>query len=156
MDVQGSAAFESLNPSEVAKAANLFDTLKQLRLKLKNGDQQVLERAFELHVQGVLEKLDSRLPTLKDAHEHAVELIMARHGLYDSSFQQVVLLCQSISPALGESVRELRQIHANFLADFQHVLSAVRADQAAAHALVAQRDQEAEQLQAEIRGLKDL
>ncbi|RYG63050.1 hypothetical protein EON64_16710 [archaeon] len=95
MNVQGSTAFESLNPSEVAKAANLFDTLKQLRLKLKNGDQQVLERAFELHVQGVLEKLDSRLPTLQDAHEHAVELIMARNGLYDATFQQVVLLCQS-------------------------------------------------------------
>ena len=88
-------AFESLNPVEIAKAANLFENLKQLRIKLKNGDEAVLERAFEYHVQGVLDKLDARLQLIQDPQQQNVELIMARHGLYDAAFQQIALLCHS-------------------------------------------------------------
>jgi hypothetical protein len=54
-------------------------------------------RAFETHVHGVLEKLDKRLPGLEDAQRN-VEVVMARHGLYDAAFQQIVLLCSSIAP----------------------------------------------------------
>jgi putative NIF3 family GTP cyclohydrolase 1 type 2 len=87
--------FENLNPMEVSRAANLFETLKQLRIKLKNGDEAVLERAFEFHVQGVLDKLDARLQSIHEPQQQNVELIMARHGLYDAAFQQVALLCHS-------------------------------------------------------------
>lgn len=86
---------EALSPTEIAKAATLFDNLKQLRIKLKNGDENVLERAFEFHVQGVLDKLDARLSNLNELPLQRVEIILARHGLYDAAFQQVVLLCQS-------------------------------------------------------------
>lgn len=107
MNIQGSLAFESINPSEIAHAANLFDTLKQYRIKLKNGSEAVLERAFELHVQSVLEKLDARLPGIEDTRQQKIEVIMAKHGLYDAAFQQVVLLCQSSkchAPVLCASV----------------------------------------------------
>ena len=84
-----------VNPEEIAKAAQLFESLKQLRIKLRNGDEAVLERAFELHVNGVLEKLGQRLQVMEDERQQQVELIMARHGLYDAAFQQITLLCQS-------------------------------------------------------------
>lgn len=85
----------TLNPEEIAKAAAVFDNLKHLRIKLKTGDEAVLERAFELHVQTVLEKLSSRLKQFSEPQQQRVEVILARHGLYDAAFQQVALLCHS-------------------------------------------------------------
>lgn len=142
---QASMAFDSINPAEIAKAATLFDNLKQLRLKLKSADESVLERAFEIHVQGVLDKLDARLQQHPNPQQQLVEIILARHGLYDAAFQQVVLLCQAskfltcdliigrcismqlffftvVSPALGEGIKDLRAAHSGFLSDFQHVV----------------------------------
>eukprot|EP01039_Chlorochromonas_danica_P001390 gene1390-1511_t len=155
MNVQGSLAFEFINPAEVAKAANLFDTLKQLRLRLKNGDEAVLERAFEIHVQGVLEKLDARIPQISDPYQQRVEVIMARHGLYDASYQQVLLLCQSISPALGDCVRDLRAVQSAFIGDFQQILVNMREDQAQLSTSLLEKSQEIEQHEENIRKLQD-
>jgi hypothetical protein len=88
-------ALEAVTPLELSKASALFGTLKQLRIKLKNVDDGILDRAFEIHVQGVLEKLEARLPTLVDSQMKNVEVIMAKHGLYDAAFQQVIILCSS-------------------------------------------------------------
>lgn len=95
MSIQGSPAFESISPGEIARAINLFNVLKQFRLKLGSGDEEVLERAFEFHVQGILEKLDARLQQVNDAHEKQLEVILARHGMYDATMQQVAHLCHS-------------------------------------------------------------
>jgi len=100
-------AVDAITTTELSKAAALFGTMKQLRIQLKSADEATLDRAFEQHVQSVLEKLDQRLPSLiQQNQEHslsdsqtrqllAVEVIMARHGLYDAAFQQVVMLCQT-------------------------------------------------------------
>lgn len=88
-------ALAAVAPEELAKAAALFGTLKQLRLRLTSADEAALDRAFETHVQGVLDKLESRLPSLDDSHLHTVEVVMARHGLFDAAFQQAILLCQN-------------------------------------------------------------
>ena len=99
-----SNAVDCVTPAELSRAAALFGTMKQLRIQLKSVDENMLDRAFEQHVQSVLEKLDQRLPVLAEQQDKpqvqseqllAVEVIMARHGLYDAAFQQVVLLCQS-------------------------------------------------------------
>lgn len=87
-------ALEAVTQNELTKAAAVFGTLKQLRIKLKNVDEGVLDRAFEVHVQRVLDKLESRLPALSDSHLKEVEITMAKHGLYDAAFQQVIILCQ--------------------------------------------------------------
>ncbi len=89
-------AFEALTPTEIAKAATIFDNLKHLRIKLKNGDESILEKAFEIHVQSLLEKLEARLMNLEtNPLFQKMEIILAKHGLYDAAFQQVILLCQS-------------------------------------------------------------
>ncbi len=95
MQGQPSIAFEAINPSEIAKAAALFDNIKQLRIKLKTGDEAVLDRAFEIHVQGILSKLEAKLLQCQNQQQQAVEIIMARHGLYDAAFQQAILFCQA-------------------------------------------------------------
>lgn len=100
-------AIDAVTPAELSRAAAMFGTMKQLRIQLKSADEESLDRAFESHVHSVLEKLDQRIPALMQRNqdeglsEHqvgllmSVEVIMARHGLYDAAFQQVVMLCQA-------------------------------------------------------------
>jgi hypothetical protein len=76
-------------------------------------------RAFETHVTGVLDKLDTRLSSLTDPRLRNIEVVMANHGLVDASFQQLTLLCHTISPALGEIVKTIRSSHSLFLTDIQ-------------------------------------
>jgi hypothetical protein len=57
-------------------------------------DEKVLEKAYHIHVQNVVEKLE-RLNSLEYEPLKQVEITMARHGLYDAVFQQVVLLCST-------------------------------------------------------------
>jgi hypothetical protein len=88
-------AIAAVTAEELAKASSMFGTLKQLRLRLTSVDENVLDKAFEKHVQGVLEKLETRIPQLNDTQVKHAEIIMAKHGIYDAAFQQVILLCQS-------------------------------------------------------------
>jgi hypothetical protein len=90
-----SIALEAINPAEIAKAAALFDNIKQIRVTTNLGSESLLERAFELHVQGILTKLEDKLLQSQTPHEQAVQIILARNGLYDASFQQIIKFCQS-------------------------------------------------------------
>ncbi len=117
--------------------------MKQLRLRLgTNGsvDEASLNAAFESHVHGVLSKLDRRLPLLNNDNTKRVEIVMAKHGLCDgttlknkinrlffiinkshflATFQQTILLCQTISPALGDVLKRVRSIHAALFTELQ-------------------------------------
>ncbi len=113
-------AFESISPAEIAKSAQMFESLKQLRLKLGSGKEEVLERAFELHVQGVLEKLQKRLSENTEPHQQNVEAIMARHGLYDATFQQIALLCQS-SKLIHHLSYKISRSHVSLVLSLSHI-----------------------------------
>jgi len=117
------AVLEVITPEELTRAASVFGALKQLRLRLSPEElENKLDQAFENHVASVLGRLDNRLPSLTDNNEmRKVEVIMARHGLYDAAFQQAILLGTSISPALGEALRDIRFIHSGFMTDMQKV-----------------------------------
>jgi hypothetical protein len=115
------AALEAVTPDAVNQAVDLFEVVKQLRLRLTNVSEEVLDRAFESHIQNVLEKLDKRIPFLTDQSAKSVEVVMAKHGLCDAAFQQIILLCQHISPALGEVLKQLRNTHSEFFSELQFV-----------------------------------
>ena len=119
-----SNAFSAITPTEITKASNLFDKLKDLRGRHSNVDVDDLHVAFEAHVRGVLEKLESRMPLFSqnDLLKQA-EVSMAIHGLYDASFQQAILMCLDISPALGSSLKELRLAQASLMNDLQQVVT---------------------------------
>lgn len=116
-------ALEAVTPQELSSAASLFGSVKQLRLRLTNADELTLDRNFESHVQTVLEKLENRLSVLEKSRLYKAEVAMARHGLFDASFQQAIVLCQSISPALGECLKDLRSAHSRILVDVQQTLA---------------------------------
>jgi hypothetical protein len=89
------AALAAVTTEELSTAATLYGSLKQLRLRMTNADEAALDQSFELHIQNVLEKLDSRLPLQENNYLKISEISMARHGIYDASFQQAILLCHS-------------------------------------------------------------
>lgn len=137
--------FELLNPEDIEKASFLFDCLKKLRLKLKNGKEEILESAFETHVHSVFEKLETRLLHIQDTNQQKLEIILARHGLYDAAFKQVILLCECsnilhspsstlfliiifiyflnclVTPALGDCVKDLRGVHSSLLSEIRQI-----------------------------------
>jgi hypothetical protein len=133
----------SLPPADLQRAGALYGQVKDLRLRLTNVQEDALERAFDTHVAGVLERLDARLAGLQDPRLRRVEAVMANHGLVDASFQQLVLLAQTISPALGDIVKTIRAYHSSFLTDLQRTSGQFLEE-------MAQRDQEAVRLQAQM------
>lgn len=117
-------ALQAVGKEELTKAAQLFATLKTLRLRLTDVDEATLDRAFQQHTTTVLEKLDARLALLGDNNPlRRVEVVMAKNGLYDAAFQQVVALNSNVSPVLGDSLKELRGAHLGFLGEFQACVS---------------------------------
>ncbi len=139
-------ALAAVTSEELSSAATLYGSLKQLRLRMSNADENVLDRAFETHVQNVLDKLENRLPSFENPRVKAVEVAMARHGIFDASFQQAIQLCQHskqydeiyshlnlslnpsplsfeiyiiVSPVLGDNLKELRAAHSRILAEMQ-------------------------------------
>ena len=91
-------------------------------MKLTDTKEEVLDKAFELHVCSVMDKLDERLPELDSEYTRLAEITLARHGLFDASFLQAITLCQQISPVLGEAVKELRLLNFSFLMQLQESL----------------------------------
>jgi hypothetical protein len=114
-------ALEAITPETITKAVDLYEIIKQLRLRLSHISEESLDRALETHLQGVLEKLEKRIEKLTENNTRNVEIIMARHGLYDAAFQQMILLCQHISPALSDVMKEMRNIHSEFFSELQQV-----------------------------------
>ena len=117
------AALAAVGREELAKAATLFGAVKALRLRLATTaalDESSLDHSFQVHTTSVLDRLEQRLLLLGEQNPlRKVETIMAKHGLYDAAFQQVIALNSNVSPILGESLKELRTAHLGFLADFQ-------------------------------------
>lgn len=47
---------------------------------------------------------------------------MAKHGLFDAAFQQAILLCHTVFPALGDSLKDIRSVHSSFVAEFYRII----------------------------------
>jgi hypothetical protein len=47
---------------------------------------------------------------------------MAKHGLFDAGFQQAILLCHTVFPALGDSLKDIRSNHSSFISEFYRVI----------------------------------
>ena len=115
-------ALAAVTTQELSRAASLFSSIKQVRVKQSNIDEKVLDSAFESHVTQVLEKLDKRLPSLEISALKDAEILMARHGLYDAAFQQAILLSHMKIPTLGDILKEIRTVHSKIITDFYKLI----------------------------------
>lgn len=85
-----SHALAAVSASELARAATMFTTIKQLRLRVSSIEESILDEAFETHVQSVLEKLDERLPNIEDSTVREVNDVQQRSQSFD---MKVALRC---------------------------------------------------------------
>lgn len=76
-----SQALSAVTASELARSATMFTTIKQLRLRVSDIDEKILDDAFETHVQSVLEKLDERLPQIQDSSVREVYFFVSCIGI---------------------------------------------------------------------------
>ena len=60
--------------------------------------------------QNVFSQLEKKLTEIESPSSRQAEIIMARHGLCDASMQQIILLCESISPALGGVLSQVSRV----------------------------------------------
>eukprot|EP01038_Epipyxis_sp_PR26KG_P012971 gene12971-17393_t len=152
-----SASINAINPQELSKATTLFHNIKNLRLQFQPGifSEETLDQAYENHIQNILDKLESRIPLLDtDEYLKKVEIVMARHGLYDASFQQVILLCQEISPLIGDALKDLRLTHSGFINELQQTICDFVDSSNELHQQVNSKDDEINQLKDEMKSLQ--
>ena len=44
---------------------------------------------------------------------------MGKHGIFDATFQQIILISQTIAPDLTGPLKDLRSIHSKFFSELQ-------------------------------------
>jgi hypothetical protein len=88
--------------------------------------------------------------TIADARHRRVESVMAKHGLIDASFQQLILLGSAISPALGDVVKSLRSEHSELFNEMQAISSEYVEEMATKRADVMDLEAELTQMQTEV------
>ena len=117
-------AVKAIGTVTIAKANAIFNAMKALRIRIMNVDERTVDDSYDVHVESLLDKLESRLISLSDSmHLQQAEVLMAKYGLYDATFQQIVLLSQSISPMLGENLRALRALQGALISEVQVIVS---------------------------------
>lgn len=93
---------------------------------------------------------------MEDPRLRHIELVMANHGLVDASFQQLVLLAQTISPALGEIVKTIRGYHSAFMTDLQRTAAQFLEDIQERDGLVSHLNNQLANSEGEIAKLMDV
>lgn len=125
---------------DIDNATKLFLSMKDLRMRLSNCDEESITKAFNSHTSTVIKKLTSRSEMLLDNSLKDAELIMAKYGLYDGVFQQIILVCTNISPVLAQTISELRKMQLSLLSDIQQKMNLLikqhNQDKSDMHALI--------------------
>ena len=80
--------------------------------------------AFDAHLQSVVARLNDRLGRI-DAADHArrdAEVLMAKHGLHDVCFQELITFAERGNPPLAAALRALCGAHAQLFQAFAGVV----------------------------------
>ena len=80
--------------------------------------------AFDAHLQSVVARLNDRLGRI-DAADHArrdAEVLMAKHGLHDVCFQELITFAERGDPPLAAALRALCGAHAQLFQAFAGVV----------------------------------
>lgn len=118
----------SLTQEDLEAVAVLFAAIKTLRSQNHEANIESMTIAFDAHVHSVLGRLNERIAAMKgDKYRKQAEIVMAKHGLFDVCFQEVIHHATSINPQLGAVIRKLRLVHTSLLQSFPPLLAASRA-----------------------------
>ncbi|GMH53207.1 hypothetical protein TrST_g1705 [Triparma strigata] len=99
---------------DLEKISGLYNDVKMLYSNgqiLSPADDRRMTIAFDKHVDAVTNRLKERRNKLEESYERRTEGLMAKHGMYDICFQEVLAYSETISPPLSAVLKKIRSIH---------------------------------------------
>ena len=78
---------------DLESVEELFAAVKVLHgngARLPLEDDRRMSQAFDKHANAVLSRLNSRAGDLQYQHDKQAETLMAKHGIYDVCFQEII------------------------------------------------------------------
>ena len=99
--------------NDLESVIHLFNSVKIMKATADSSieDENRMTLAFETHCKSVSERLGDRLVSL-EPYQRSTEILMAKHGLYDVCFQEVIAFCEQLGAIdLAKVLRQIRAVH---------------------------------------------
>ena len=107
----------NIKSEEIIDLNILFKNTLDIRSKLIKVDENEIIKSFNIHTNNIIHTLNNRVENIHVKEVKNCEIVMAKYGLYDAVLQQIVLSAQTLSPSLGECVKNLRTIHGKLISE---------------------------------------
>jgi len=85
-----------------------------------------MDKAFHDHADAVFTRLRGSLSKLEEDFERKAETLMAKHGLYDVCFQEVISYTEKVNPDLCRVFRKIRSAHTSMFQAFPPIVGEAR------------------------------
>lgn len=99
---------------DLEKISDLFASVKLLYgngQRLGASEDRRMTVAFDSHVDDVMGRLKERVSKLEQSYERRTEGLMAKHGMYDICFQEVLSFSEKTNAPLARVFRKIRSVH---------------------------------------------
>lgn len=113
----------NIKSEEIVDLNILFKNTLDIRSKLIKVDENEIIKSFNIHTNNIIHTLNNRVENIHVKEIKNCEIVMAKYGLYDAVLQQIVLSAQTLSPSLGECVKNLRTIHGKLISEIQYSIN---------------------------------
>ena len=139
-------------PDDIRAVSALFASIKNAKVGRDSDSSRRLAMAFDSHVKTVANRLTERLRDIGDGNrgQQECELVMAKHGLYDICFQELIGFADSgKQPEMGNLLRRMRAAHTSLFHAFPTILQLVSAHAENSSAIISElerAEQEVSQL----------
>ena len=124
----------------------LFGAIKSLHGGLNAEQDRRMTTAFETHLQTVVSRLHDRLDNMKDSAQRHTEILMAKHGLYDVCFQEMITFAYGLNPQFSSVLRRICTVHSELFQTIEGVLAATALENAQLRNKLATSESETAQL----------
>ena len=101
----------------------LFNMIKGLNGNIDAELDRKMTTGFESHLQNVVKRLNERLKSMKEPAQRHTEILLAKHGLYDLCFQELITYAGNTNQQLQDSLRKICNVHSDLFEHLESVLS---------------------------------
>lgn len=138
----------ALTQEDLESVAVLFGAIKAVRsVPSASGvkvDVAQLANNFDKHVNLVINRLNQRLAAMDDKARRQTEILMAKHGLFDVCFEEVINYATTFNPQLSAILRKLCLVHTALFQSFPPLVQEVQHHAAEEVSKLRRQAQEAE------------
>lgn len=122
--INGDIPEVTLTKGDLQNLALLFQNIQDMYgSNLSDLQSRRMTATFDNHLQTVVSRLNDRLESIEDSAQRQMEIIMAKHGLYDVCFQEIISFAHSANPQLSAAVRQISGVHAELFESMEAVVS---------------------------------